>query len=57
MKKEINDIQFELDLLLPLMATNNLPDATRSHILELELKRKRLLDFEEATWRLKSRAI
>lgn len=57
MKKVLKYIQDELDLLLSLMATNNLLYVIHSHILELEIKIKHLLDFKEATWHLKSREI
>jgi len=56
-QKDIIDIQCELEALLPMMATNSLPESTRLHIQALELKRTKLLTIEEATWNLKSRAI
>lgn len=57
LQNELNDIQSELDALCPQVATNYLPKSTQIRIHALELKKKESLSIEEATWRLKSRAI
>lgn len=56
-RKAIEDIQMELDRIASRMTTQCLPLKIHLRIKELEFKKHKLLSIEEATWRLKSRAI
>jgi len=51
------DIQKELDNILGAMNVNDFPLSIKCHIRDLEKRKIKLLQQEEASWRLKSRAI
>jgi len=53
----LREIQMELENILGVLAAHLLPFNMRCCIKELERKKQKILDQEEASWRLKSRAI
>lgn len=56
-KKELREIQQELDSISGSLVANSLPFDIRCCLNELERRKQKILKQEEATWRLKSRAI
>eukprot|EP00253_Pinus_taeda_P009171 PITA_09171 len=56
-KKDLQEIQKELDSTAESMASNTLSFEMRCRIKDLQKKKMKILEQEEAFWRLKSRAI
>lgn len=56
-KQELNDIQMEMDNILNATDPNNFTLDIKGIISNLKKRKQKLLDKEEASWRLKNRAI
>lgn len=56
-RQALLDIQKEMDNILGVMDTNGFPLSIKCLIRDLEKRKQKLLDQEEASWRLKSREI